>query len=106
MGWVAVPGLKQFVGSLMLAWTKPPHNSPGEQVKKGDLVYDPFVGTGSILVAASYYGAVTLGSDIDARVVKDGKPGQDGQVNNSPFLLLPFQVLIIAFVLIWPDSLL
>ena len=30
------------------------------QVKSGKLVYDPFVGTGSILVAAAHYGAVTM----------------------------------------------
>ena len=44
------------------------------QVKKGDFVYDPFVGTGSILVAASHYGAHTFGADIDIRIVRDGKP--------------------------------
>jgi tRNA (guanine10-N2)-methyltransferase len=44
------------------------------QVKKGDFVYDPFVGTGSILVAASHYGAQTFGADIDIRIVRDGKP--------------------------------
>ena len=43
------------------------------QVQQGHLVYDPFVGTGSILVAAAYYGAYTLGADIDIRVVRDGK---------------------------------
>lgn len=43
------------------------------QVQRGHLVYDPFVGTGSILVAAAYYGAYTLGADIDIRVVRDGK---------------------------------
>ncbi|KAG8060784.1 hypothetical protein GUJ93_ZPchr0002g24809 [Zizania palustris] len=38
----------------------------------GKLVYDPFVGTGSILVAAAHYGAMTMGADIDIRVVLDG----------------------------------
>ena len=36
-------------------------------------MYDPFVGTGSILVAAAHLGDVTLGADIDIRVVRDGK---------------------------------
>ncbi|XP_078052060.1 tRNA (guanine(10)-N(2))-methyltransferase TRMT11 [Augochlora pura] len=35
------------------------------QVQKGDLVLDPFVGTGSLLVAASHFGGYTLGTDID-----------------------------------------
>ena len=37
------------------------------------LVYDPFVGTGSILIAAAHHGAMTLGADIDPRVISVGK---------------------------------
>ncbi|KAM7250599.1 hypothetical protein ACFE04_022482 [Oxalis oulophora] len=43
------------------------------QATPGKLVFDPFVGTGSILVAAAHYGAMTMGADIDIRVVRDGK---------------------------------
>ncbi|KAI3445693.1 hypothetical protein Pfo_002358 [Paulownia fortunei] len=43
------------------------------QVKPGKLVYDPFVGTGSILIAAAHFGAMTMGADIDIRVVRDGR---------------------------------
>ncbi|RWW84888.1 hypothetical protein BHE74_00006483 [Ensete ventricosum] len=39
----------------------------------GKVVYDPFVGTGSILVAAAHFGAMTMGADIDIRVVRDGR---------------------------------
>ncbi|XP_013615833.1 PREDICTED: tRNA (guanine(10)-N2)-methyltransferase-like, partial [Brassica oleracea var. oleracea] len=39
----------------------------------GKLVYDPFVGTGSILVSAARFGAMTMGADIDIRVVRDGR---------------------------------
>jgi tRNA (guanine10-N2)-methyltransferase len=39
------------------------------RVKKGSLAYDPFVGTGSILVAAASLGATTWGADIDIRCV-------------------------------------
>lgn len=42
------------------------------QVGRGSLVFDPFVGTGSILVAAAHRGARTLGTDIDMRVLKLG----------------------------------
>lgn len=35
------------------------------QVNKGDLVFDPFVGTGSLLIASSIFGGYTLGTDID-----------------------------------------
>ncbi|KAJ9574351.1 hypothetical protein L9F63_026003, partial [Diploptera punctata] len=34
-------------------------------VQYGDIVLDPFVGTGSLLVAASHFGGYVLGSDID-----------------------------------------
>ncbi|BBN04731.1 tRNA (guanine10-N2)-methyltransferase [Marchantia polymorpha subsp. ruderalis] len=47
--------------------------------KPGKLVYDPFVGTGSILVAAAHCGAMTMGADIDIRVIRDGK-GPDRNV--------------------------
>jgi len=39
----------------------------------GRLVHDPFAGTGSILVAAASRGALTMGGDIDVRVLRDGK---------------------------------
>ncbi|XP_029161364.1 tRNA (guanine(10)-N2)-methyltransferase homolog [Nylanderia fulva] len=35
------------------------------QIRKGDLVLDPFVGTGSLLIAASQFGGYTFGTDID-----------------------------------------
>jgi tRNA G10 N-methylase Trm11 len=37
------------------------------QVTSRSLVMDPYVGTGSILVAAAARGAATFGSDIDHR---------------------------------------
>lgn len=38
--------------------------------KKGSMALDPFVGTGSILVALSHFGAHCTGMDIDVRVLK------------------------------------
>lgn len=35
------------------------------QVHSGSLVFDPFVGTGSVLVSCSHFGAHVMGSDID-----------------------------------------
>lgn len=49
------------------------------QVRKGSLVYDPFVGTGSILVSAAAWGAHVMGTDIDIRVIRDGKRDKRGQ---------------------------
>lgn len=49
-------------------------------VREGTYVMDPFVGTGGILVASAHFGAVTLGMDIDMRILK-GTTGviQDGR---------------------------
>lgn len=42
------------------------------QVGRGSFVLDPFVGTGSVLVPAAHRGALTLGTDIDIRVIRLG----------------------------------
>lgn len=34
-------------------------------IQSGDLVFDPFVGTGSLLVSAAKFGGYVLGADID-----------------------------------------
>ncbi|XP_061806423.1 tRNA (guanine(10)-N2)-methyltransferase homolog isoform X2 [Nerophis lumbriciformis] len=39
------------------------------RVKEHDLVFDPFVGTGSLLVACSHFGAYVCGSDIDYNTI-------------------------------------
>ncbi|XP_037128843.1 tRNA (guanine(10)-N2)-methyltransferase homolog isoform X2 [Syngnathus acus] len=39
------------------------------KVKEHDLVFDPFVGTGSLLVACSHFGAYVCGSDIDYNTI-------------------------------------
>ena len=44
-------------------------------------MYDPFAGTGSILIAASHLQAVTLGADIDVRVIREGKLNNKGEVS-------------------------
>ncbi|WIA11111.1 hypothetical protein OEZ85_011255 [Tetradesmus obliquus] len=43
------------------------------QVRRSSLVLDPYVGTGSILIAAAARGAHTMGCDIDVRVLKHGR---------------------------------
>ena len=43
---------------------------------EGMIVWDCFVGTGSLLVAAAAHGAVCVGSDIDMRVLKGLKKGK------------------------------
>lgn len=44
------------------------------QLTDGKIMYDPFAGTGSFLVAAGHMGALACGSDIDVRMLRgDGK---------------------------------
>lgn len=44
------------------------------QVAPGKIVYDPFAGTGSFLVAAANYGGIPVGSDIDPRMLRGKSP--------------------------------
>lgn len=41
------------------------------QIRKGDIVYDPFSGTGSFPIAAAYHGAYVFASDIDRRPLRN-----------------------------------
>ncbi|KAH8697532.1 RNA methylase family UPF0020 protein [Talaromyces proteolyticus] len=50
----------------------------------GKIFFDPFVGTGSFLVAAAYFGAMTLGADIDGRSFK----GKEPVTNDNPIGVL------------------
>jgi len=45
------------------------------QPAPGKIMYDPFVGTGSLLYAAAHWGAYVVGSDIDGRQMR-GKQGK------------------------------
>ena len=47
----------------------------------GKITYDPFIGTGSFSVACAHFGAVTMGSDIDARPVRGTEEGKTIQSN-------------------------
>ncbi|KAI5960956.1 uncharacterized protein KGF55_004223 [Candida pseudojiufengensis] len=51
------------------------------QVKPGNIVYDPFAGTGSFLVTAAHFGGLTIGSDIDVRML-NGKNGSSNIKTN------------------------
>lgn len=51
------------------------------------IFYDPFVGTGSFPIACSHFGARTIGSDIDGRMVR-GKNGKDIRTNFRQYGLL------------------
>jgi tRNA (guanine10-N2)-methyltransferase len=53
------------------------------RLKQGALMFDPFAGTGSFLVAAAAFGAVTLGGDIDIRVLKGSTRYSSKFLNSS-----------------------
>ena len=60
-------------------------------VRGGMMVLDPFVGTGSILVALGHFGAFCMGTDIDIRVLK-GEMYAGTLVTLSNFIFLFFSV--------------
>lgn len=45
------------------------------KIEKNQFIIDPFVGTGGMLIPASYFGGITYGCDIDNRVLKGYKVG-------------------------------
>ena len=63
------------------------------QVKTGQLVFDPFVGTGSILLSAALRGAYCVGTDIDIRVLR-GRSKDENIFSNFQQFHLPRPELI------------
>ena len=55
------------------------------RARRGGVVLDPFCGTGSLLIGAAHYGALTMGLDIDIRVIKHGKSAQAPKGKDSKF---------------------
>lgn len=66
------------------------------QVKPGKIVYDPFTGTGSFLVAAAEYGGITIGSDIDVRILRGKGPKQTLKHNFKQYNTVDKYVDILA----------
>lgn len=56
------------------------------QVQKGDLVYDPFSGTGSFPLAAAHHGAYVYASDIDIRPLHKYADNFDQYGTSNKFL--------------------
>lgn len=56
---------RQFIGNTSMDAQLAIIMANQAQVKLGDMVLDPFVGSGSLLVAAAHFGAFVWGSDID-----------------------------------------
>lgn len=48
-------------------WDVRPARADHSQPAPGKIIYDPFVGTGSLLYSVAMWGAYVVGSDIDAR---------------------------------------
>lgn len=59
------------------------------QVKKGCFAFDPFVGTGSILLTAALKGAYVFGTDIDLRVLRGRSETENILSNFSQYGLPP-----------------
>ncbi|CUG89532.1 methyltransferase, putative [Bodo saltans] len=52
-------------------------------VRRNDLVYDPFCGTGSSLVSCAHWGAKVFGTDMDGRVLRSGTGKISGQMRQQ-----------------------
>ncbi|CAB38506.2 tRNA (guanine-N2-)-methyltransferase catalytic subunit Trm11 [Schizosaccharomyces pombe] len=76
-------GITSFDAELSLVTAQMAMAAPGK------LIYDPFVGTGSFLYTCSFFGAHTLGSDIDGRQMR-GKNGRSIKSNFRQYKLSPF----------------
>jgi tRNA (guanine10-N2)-methyltransferase len=63
------------------------------QVKKGTIAFDPFVGTGSILISCALRGAFCFGTDIDTRVLK-GRSEEENVYSNFRQFNLPRPELV------------
>eukprot|EP00002_Diphylleia_rotans_P010500 TRINITY_DN2097_c0_g2_i2.p1 TRINITY_DN2097_c0_g2~~TRINITY_DN2097_c0_g2_i2.p1 ORF type:complete len:405 (+),score=82.60 TRINITY_DN2097_c0_g2_i2:114-1328(+) len=61
------------------------------QADVGRFIFDPFVGTGSILISCAEFGAHTIGGDIDIRILK-GKQGKNLLSNFMQYKLSPVVV--------------
>lgn len=55
--------------------------------RSGSAVWDPFAGTGSMLVTAAHWGSRVWGSDIDGRQMKgrENVKGGSGEPHSLPF---------------------
>ncbi|XP_031619867.1 tRNA (guanine(10)-N2)-methyltransferase homolog [Contarinia nasturtii] len=56
---------RKFIGNTSMEPTLSLLMANQAQVKRGDIVFDPFVGTGSLLIAAAKCGGYVMGTDID-----------------------------------------
>jgi tRNA (guanine10-N2)-methyltransferase len=63
------------------------------QVRKGTIAFDPFVGTGSILLSCALRGAYCIGTDIDTRVLK-GRSEKENVFSNFRQFNLPRPELV------------
>ncbi|CDW57094.1 tRNA guanosine 2' O methyltransferase TRM11 [Trichuris trichiura] len=61
------------------------------QISPGDLIYDPFVGTGSILLSCAHFGAYCAGAEIDYNVahgreglILPGRPSRSHMMRRLP----------------------
>lgn len=64
-------------------------------MNKTDFIYDPFVGTGGLLIPCSHFGALCFGTEIDKRVLQGYRVGRLNK--KSPYykgLLNNFFILI------------
>eukprot|EP01105_Mastigella_eilhardi_P004242 TRINITY_DN1563_c0_g1_i1.p1 TRINITY_DN1563_c0_g1~~TRINITY_DN1563_c0_g1_i1.p1 ORF type:complete len:309 (+),score=76.26 TRINITY_DN1563_c0_g1_i1:863-1789(+) len=53
--------------------------------REGTLMYDPFAGTGSLLICCSHFGAYTVGTDISPPVLRGAEAGKNVMTNMDQY---------------------
>lgn len=94
---------RKFIGNTSMDATLSMFMANQALVKSGDIVYDPFVGSGSLLVAAAKCGGYVTGADIDFLMLHGRtKPTRIKQKVNEKLRFIvkrwQFQIDLISFV--------
>lgn len=75
---------RKFIANTSMDPTLSLLTANAAKIKPNDIVYDPFVGSGSLLVAAAFLGAYVIGSDIDWPLLHGkSKPTRVGQTKRE-----------------------
>ena len=70
---------RHFIGNTSMDATLSLLMANQAKVKPGIVTFDPFVGTGSLLIAAAHFGSYVVGGDINANIIHGrGKTSRKG----------------------------
>ncbi|EFC48950.1 predicted protein [Naegleria gruberi] len=74
---------RKYIGTTSMCATLSFLSANCALANRKSLIYDPFVGTGSLIVSIAHYGAHVIGSDLDIRVVRGKNFRQKGNIESE-----------------------